>query len=372
MQFPRSSSELPSDDVAHTTTRARFPNAVQFAPIFAGRQAPNASPPLDAPFFAEFESSFVEAARRLTAPTAEVLFDGFGFASLDDVAGGFRRSNDVLPETLLLGDDRDARSLFVAPPSTFRLLFDAALGFDVAALCANATLWNDFNADAQTPLTPFEEEAFAQESVRFATLFPTAAFSSSPTVVAFRPTFDRVALELDDALFYWERRVLRLADRYFPWTFVFSTRFLAPLADAALPRDFSEPAPSSFSSTQTPRANVPDSRSSALFSPPFSRRAAEPTESTPFLSDAPGFLDAAVDSVLPSEGDFELAVVVERNEMPTESWRRLKPGDVLTTNVPANALFLGLVNDAPRFLCRPGLYRGAAAVQIKTRADDRE
>ena len=78
MQFPRSSSELPSDDVAHTTTRARFPNAVQFAPIFAGRQAPNASPPLDAPFFAEFESSFVEAARRLTAPTAEVLFDGSG------------------------------------------------------------------------------------------------------------------------------------------------------------------------------------------------------------------------------------------------------------------------------------------------------
>ncbi len=366
MQSLRSSSELPSDGFAQTTTRARFPNAVQFAPIFAGRQAPNASPPLDAPFFAEFESSLVEAARRLTAPTAEVLFDGFGFASLDDVAGGFGRSNDVLPETLLLGDDRGARSLFVAPPSTFRLLFDAALGFDVEALCANATLWNDFNADAQTPLTPFEEEAFAQESVRFATLFPTAAFSSSPTVVAFRPTFGRVALELDDALFYWERRVLRLADRYFPWTFVFSTRFLAPLADAALARDFSESTPSSFSSTQTPRSNVPESRSSVPFSPPFSRRAAEPTESTPLLS------DAAVDSALPSEGDFELAVVVERNEMPTESWRRLKPGDVLTTNVPANALFLGLVNDAPRFLCRPGLYRGAAAVQIKTRADDRE
>lgn len=325
----------------------RFSNAAQFAPIFAGRQAPDAAPSPDAPFFAEFASAFVEAARRLTAPTADVLFDGFGFASLDDVERRFGGSNDVSSENLLLGDQSGARYLFVAPSSTFRLLFDAALGFDVEALCANEAFWNDFNADLQAPLTSFEEEALAQEAASFAALSPTALLASSPTVVAFRPTPNRVALELDDVLFYWERRVLRLGGRYFPWTFVFPTRLLAPLTDAALSRESTPAERSPFSS----RRPVPPS---------------QPTE--PFSSDASTFSA----STLPTSPTFELAVVVERGEMPAESWRRLKPGDVLTTNVPANALFLGLVNDAPRFLCRPGLFRGAAAVQIQTRADDRE
>ena len=342
---------------------ARFPNAALFAPIFAGRRAPDASPSPNAAFFSEFAPFFVEAARRLTASTAEVLFDDFGFAPLDDFASRFGRSNDAVSETLLLGDDRDVRCLFVAPPSTFRLLFNAALGFDVAALCANETLWNDFNADAQTPLTSFEEEAFAQEAARFAALSPPAVFTSPPSVVSFRPTSNRVALELDDVLFYWERRVLRLADRDFPWTLVFPTRFLAPLADAALARDFSALAPSP-SSTQSPTfADFPS------VSPRHSADPAKPTVSV--CSDASPF-PASADSVSPSENAFEFAVVVERGEMPTDSWRRLQPGDILTTNAPANALFLGLVNDAPRFLCRPGLFRGAAAVQIKTRADDRE
>ena len=338
-------SQAPPRDFDRSPSPASFPNAAQFAPIFAARQAPDASSFPDAPFFAEFESSFVEAARRLTAPTAEVLFDDFGFAPLDDFARRFGRSNDVFSETLLLGDQKGARYLFVAPSSTFRLLFDAALGFDVATLCANKALWNDFNADAQTPLTPFEEEALAQEAASFAALSPVARFSSSPTVAAFRPTSTRVALELDDALFYWERRVLRLGARSFPWTLVFPTRLLAPLADAALSRE------------STPRSSLSPA-------PP-----AEPSRSTaPFSSDASAFSASA----LPGSSSFELAVVVERGEIPAESWRRLKPGDVLTTNVPANALFLGLVNDAPRFLCRPGLFRGAAAVQIKTRVDDRE
>lgn len=351
MQALRSS--LPDD-----FDRARFPNAGQFAPIFAGLQAPNAAPPPDAAFFAEFESFFVDAARRLTAPSAEVLFDGFGFAPLDDFARRFANPLGVPSETLLLGDADGARYLFVAPSSTFRLLFDAALGFDVEAFCANEALWNDFNADAQTPLTPFEEEAFAQEAASFAALSPVAVLSSSPSAVSFRPTANRVALELDDALFYWERRVLRLGARRFPWTLVFPTRFLAPLADAALPREFSEPP------TRTPSSGFPQPTLSPYFQPSAPERFAEPSPA-PVVSDASAFPPAAASS-------FELAVVVERGEMSAESWRRLQPGDVLTTNVPANALFLGLVDDAPRFLCRPGLFRGAAAVQIKTRADDRE
>jgi hypothetical protein len=340
MQSPRS-SRLPNER-DRSPFPVRFPNAAQFAPIFAGRRAPDASPFPNAPFFAEFESSFIEAARRLTAPTAEVLFDAFGFAPFDDFSRRFAPSNAAPSETLLLGDDGGVRYLFVAPSTTLRLLFNAALGFDVEALCADEALWNEFNADAQTPLTSFEEEAFAQEAASFAALSPVAFLASSPTVVLFRPASNRVALELDDALFYWERRVFRLGGRSFPWTLVFPTRFLAPLAEAALPRHFSE---------RPPQAPRPDSA---------------PPESPYFQASPP------VAAVSPSSSSFEFAVVVERGEMSAESWRRLKPGDVLTTNVPANALFLGLVDDAPRYLCRPGLFRGAAAVQIKTRADDQE
>ena len=341
MQSSRfSSSSLPSEYVPPLSP-AIFPNASSFAPIFAGRQAPpatsNAVPAPDAAFFSEFASSLAETVKRLTSPTAEVLFDRFGFATLDDFARRFESETDGAPKTLHFTDERGARHLLLAPSSTFRLLFDAALGFDVAKICANEALWNDFNADASTPLTPFEEEAFADAATRFAPLSPVAAFSSTLTAaVSFRQTLSRAALELDAPLFYWERRFVRISNRLFPWTLVFPTRFLASL----LPRDFSEPTPRF---AESPRSQQPST----------------------LRSDA-----SAVDFVSTPENNFELAVVVERGEMSAEAWRRLKPGDVLTTNVPANALFLGLVNDAPRFLCRPGLFRGAAAVQIKSRADD--
>lgn len=330
----------------------RFPNARRFAPIFSGREAPFApsseSPTSDEAFFSEFESSLVEAARRLTTPTAEIFFDGFGFATLDAFERRFADSSVGSSETLLFADAGGARFLFLAPTPTLRLFFAAALGFDVAAICANEALWSDFNADAQTPPTSFEQETIAQAATRFAPLSPLASlFSASADawrLVSFPSTPTRAALELDDALFYWERRFIRISERLFPWTLVFSTRFLAPLADAALPPS------ASLHSTQFPQS--PRSSPNALPSFP-----APPSSVSQTLNSR-------------STSDFELAVVVERGEMAADAWRRLKPGDVLTTNVPANALFLGLVNDAPRFLCRPGLFRGAAAVQIQSRADD--
>ncbi len=326
----------------------RFPNAPRFAPIFAGRELPPAAQDgatnPNAAFFSEFAPSFAEAARRLTAPTAEVRFDRFGFATLDDFPRRFTEADDGASSSLLFADYRDARFLLVAPPSTLRLLFAAALGFDVAELCANEALWSDFNADLQTPPTSFEQETFAQEAVRFAALspFPSLVSSSDDAwrLVSFPSSPVRAALELDDALFYWERRFVRLAERVFPWTLVFSTRRLLPLADAALPRPTLATALASRRSTLSAPSDqlAPSNSAESLNSPP--------------------------------NNDVELAVVVERGEMSADAWRRLKPGDVLPTNVPANALFLGLVDDAPRFLCRPGLFRGAAAVQIQSRADD--
>lgn len=330
----------------------RFPNASRFAPFFAGREAPLATPDdssnPNAAFFSEFAPSLVEAARRLTAPTAEVRFDRFGFATLDDFARRFAQTDDGASPFLLFSDDEGARFLLTAPTSTLRLLFTAALGFDVATFCANEALWNDFNADLQTPPTSFECETFEQEAVRFASLSPLSSLVSSSAdawrLVSFPPTPDRAAFALDDVLFYWERRFVRLAGRVFPWTVVFSTRRLLPLTAAAIPR-------------QTPEASFASPYSTQTSPPAFSFPSTAPSNCVEPLNASP---DDAV----------ELAVVVERGEMSADAWRRLQPGDVLTTNVPANALFLGLVDDAPRFLCRPGLFRGAAAIQIQSRTDD--
>ena len=364
---------------------ARFPNAPFFAPIFSGRQTPPvASSSQQEAFFSEFESPLVEAARRHTAPTAEILFDAFGFASLDEFSRRFDRSPDVPSTPLLFADARGARFLLLAPTSTLRLLFTAALGFDVEAICANEALWSDFNADAQTPLTFFEKETGAQEAVRFATLSPVSSFSTAPfDSLSFPQTPTRAALELDAALFYWERRFLRLSNRLFPWTLVFSTSFLAPLAEAALSRQSTRSnslplhSPSISLSTQ-PAYLSPVAQPSTATTSPQSTQLFYSTHPSQSLQNARSFQsteprpsgEQSNSSSPANPSSCELSIVVERGEMPAESWRRLKPGDVLRTNVPANALFLGLIDDAPRFLCRPGLFRGAAAVQIKSRADD--
>lgn len=356
MQSPRFSSSTFSGTSARSASFDRFPNAPRFAPIFAGRELPPA--PSDgttnpnAAFFSEFAPSFAKAARRLTAPTAEVRFDRFGFATLDDFSRRFAEVADAASLALLFADDRGFRFLLVAPPSTLRLLFAATLGFDVAELCANEALWSDFNADVQTPPTSFEQETFAQEAARFAALspFPSLVSPSADVwrLVSFPSSPFRAAHELDDVLFYWERRFICLAKRVFPWTLVFSTRRLLPLVDAALPRQTPETSLAARRPTQAPNASFPSGAPSDVLVPSNS---AESLNSSP-------------------NNDVELAVVVERGEMSADAWRRLKPGDVLTTNVPANALFLGLVDGAPRFLCRPGLFRGAAAIRIQSRADD--
>lgn len=338
----------------------RFPNASRFAPIFAGLETPPAETTNpDAAFFSAFAPSLADSARRLTTPTADVFFERCGFATPEDLA------RSLADDALLFADARDARFLVAVPPSTLRLLFDAALGFDVAALCANEAFYDDFNADARQPLTPFEEEAFAPEFPRFASLSPLATASVSPDatspVDAWRPvssllTPRRAAFALDAPLLYWERRSIRLAERVFPWSVVFSTRFLASLIDAT-----------TFAETTRSTNSTRSSYVNASSSPSSRSTFASPS----FLRDESRFSPSAPDA--PPKTAFDLAIVVEQGKMSAESWRRLQPGDVLTTNVPANALFLGLLDGKPRFLCRPGLFRGAAAVQIKGEAgDDRE
>lgn len=342
-------------------TNVRFPNASRFAPIFAGLETPPAETTNpDAAFFSAFAPRLADSARRLTTPAADVFFERCGFSTPEEFARSLADAAPLPSQALLFADARDARFLVAVPPSTLRLFFDAALGFDVAALCANEALYGDFNADARQSLTPFEEEAFAPEFPRFASLSPLATADASSSVDAWRPvssllTPRRAAFALDAPLLYWERRSIRLAERVFPWTVVFSTRFLASLVDSTPLRESARPA----SSTRSAYVNASCSTAPrSTFVP--STFPCDESRRSPSSDEA-------------SKPAFDLAIVVEQGKMSAESWRRLKPGDLLTTNVPANALFLGLLDGEPRFLCRPGLFRGAAAVQIKGEAgDDRE
>ncbi len=246
----RSIPHVNADDAPDAfAPNVRFPNASRFAPIFAGFETPPAETPNpDAAFFSAFAPRLAESARRLTTPAADVFFERCGFATPDELPGSLADATPFPSQALLFAAARDARFLVAAPTSTLRLLFDAALGFDVAALCANKAFYGDFNADARQPLTPFEEEAFAPEFPRFASLSPlaTAAPDAFSTDDAWRPVSSllppsRAAFALDAPLLYWERRSIRLAELVFPWTVVFSTRFLASLIDPAPCRDAARP-----------------------------------------------------------------------------------------------------------------------------------
>ena len=381
-------SQFSSFNADSVSPNVRFPNAVRFAPIFAGLETPfEETPNPDAAFFSAFSPLLGDSARRLTAPSADVSFERCGFSTSDALERSLADVSLFPTQALLFADARDARFLVAAPTSTWRLLFDAALGFDVAALYANETFCNDFNADVRQLLSPFEQEAFVPEFPRFAALSPLAtAPDPSSTVGSWRPVSpllppSSVAFAFDVPLLYWERRSIRLAGRVFPWTVVFSTRFLASLVETKPCREPERASQStrlahfnaSRSSTPFPSSS---SSSSSSSSTSFGDSSRSPFESRPFPCDEPPRpfeRESSPSSYDKSKTTFDLSIVVEQGQMSAESWRRLKPGDVLPTNVPANALFLGLLDGVPHFLCRPGLFRGAAAVQIKGEAgDDRE
>ncbi len=292
-----------------------FPNSRKLTPFFADFVAFEAleeqvKRDVRASFFATFERRFEEECARLfRSNAARVSFSRFGFA----------RETPVEAPLILL-QSADARFGVVAPRETFLLFLRASLGFDVERICQDEILWRDLTSRRGADFTELEQAALNFASSRLGALFPSDAtneesgwrgeFFERPT----RETLETYGAEPC----YWEERVLEIAARRFPFRLCFP------------------------------------------FSNFLGKNARFPVE-----------LDAAPSTRQPDESErVEVAVEIARGDVDARRWENLKPGDVLTTDVPADALFTVFFDGKPTFRARPGVFRGVTSVQLKERIDE--
>jgi len=199
----------------------------------------------------------------------------------------------------------DARFFFAAPYETFLLFLCASLGFDVERVCRDEVLWRDLTSEKGAVPTALELETLNFASTRLADFFPSVC--SNDKRIWRGELRERSTQETrqrnDEEPCYWEERVLEIGAKRFSWRLCFP------------------------------------------FSNFFGKNASFPIE---FESDRVGV-------------DVEIA----RGIVDAERWKNLKPGDVLTTEVPADALFTVLFDGKPTFKARPGVFRGVTSVQLK-------
>ena len=241
-----------------------------------------------------------------------------------------RKNANGAPQTFYFLHENGERFLVVAPTATVLLILDAFLGIDVAKLCGDAALWRDLceSSRKRPDLTELESEIILVEASRLGALnsrwfAPEIAEGTAKPKWKTRfygRDFQKAADYLDEEKLRWERRTFKLRKRLFTLTVA------APCAT------FVQTAPAKTDATPIP---LPD-------------------------------LDASEKDAARQEIKTIVARVA-KGTIAEEEWRSLKPGDVLTTDVPADSLFELLVDDKVVFRVKPGLFQGRPAVQIKER-----
>lgn len=249
------------------------------------------------------------------------------------VAEEARKLATGAPQTFYFLHDDGERFLVVMPTATLLMTTYAFLGIDVVKYCDDSVLWREFcdSAKNRPELTEIETEIVRDAAPRFGVLNPRwfaqeiAEGVATPSWKArfLGQNFDKTADYLGDAPLRWERYSFKIQKRSFTLTIA---------QPVSVPdRDL----PSSAADSDSDAAPIP--------LPDFD--ATQPVE-TP-------------DPVK------TMIVRVAEGTIEEPEWRSLKPGDVLTTNVPADALFEALVDAKIVFRVKPGLSQGRPAVQIK-------
>lgn len=288
----------------------KFPNRRELTPFFADVDAFDGydealKRDVGASFFSSFERRFEEAVARLfRLNSPRVWFSRFGFS---------KKAPDE--ERLALLQSEDSSFIFTASHGTFLLFLCASLGFDVERICQDETLWRDLTSGQSAKFTELEQVALNKASSRLGALFPSDyEREDSNWRGEFFERSTREAFEaFDSASFYWEERVLESGAKKFPFRLYFP------------------------------------------FSNFLGKKALFPIE-----------LDATSSTCRPDESErVEFAVEIAKGAIDAQRWKSLKPGDVLTTEVPADALFTALFDGKPTFKARPGVFRGVTSVQLK-------
>ncbi len=289
---------------------AAFPNARELAPFFADFAAFDA---LEEQVKRNVRASFFATFERRFEEACARLFRS-NAARVSFSRFGFARETSA-EDPLVLLQCADARFGVVAPRETFLLFLCASLGFDVERICQDEIIWGDLTSGRGGNFTELEQAALNFASSRLAVLFPSESENEETNwrgEFFERPT--REALETYGAEpCYWEERVLEIGAKRFPFRLCF----------------------------------------------PFSN----------FLGKNARF-PVELDAIRDESERVEVEVEIARGVVDARRWENLKPGDVLMTDVPADALFTVLLDGKPTFRARPGVFRGVTSVQLKERIDE--
>lgn len=334
---------------AYARREAQFPNSVGLSRYWREGRAfsERLTRSEKKSFFSEFGDYFTSAARLLVGARVDVAFRRFGISSPARARSAanaeFGRTN-----CLLATSDSGRQIAFLFPTRTALILLLAQMGYELDAFCRDKTIWRDFESTTgkDSYLTAIEREVFARLRRRFCDLAPAITLpekiyqdfhSDEEWRVDFlADDYERVARILGNDDYYYEERALIVAKREFPWTTLY-------------------PANDLFETRREPNDERPN---------PKERR--ESTESEPIASPPASVPRPTQKNSSDNSGAKQrIDVVIARGKMPCAAWQALKPGDVITTDEPADKLFEGVLNGQTVFRGRPGLYRGAHAIQIE-------
>ena len=335
----------------------------------------------------------------LVAAPKRLEFERWGLDPWKKIAPLISDGSNVERETIYFSTDTDDKFAIAAPARTCQILFDSLLGYEPEALCQGVTEDRDFFTDA---LTPLEREVLRPDLIRLAALYPSGFEIREGEIVAPSEESGRQwitvwtkeeepenKLGLDDDIFYWERRSFVFADQVFPWTILIPAKILfgekktcnrEQIVESPAPKEPVCEERTAPQATLSPkfRSNEVETKTISVTAIRDSRTDSnEPRQKLP--NDKKGTegegrkpvakkcLQGTLDE-FDKNGDKTALFTVEIGcgEMSPEEWKALKPGAILKTNLPVKELFVGVVDGRPRFLVKPGVYRGTPAAQIKS------
>lgn len=275
--------------------------------------------------FLRFESFFCESWRRTVGAESNgsnVL--RFGVATLAELA--LEEPNGSALYGAVLSDGQGRRFCFAAPGTTFQVIYDARLGFDLARLLASERAFRELYSRRE--LTELERLTIKPDLSLLGAFFPFSfALEKGTPVPNFERAlwsvraFERITDRTFDAndVYYWERRTVEISGRTLEWIIA---------------------APFSYS-VGRPRSNGLE-------------------RSAPDV-DAENGAEAGTTALFTVEiGECEISL---------DEWQALRPGSAFATELPARELFEARVDGKPAFWVKPGVFHGQPAVQIKARID---
>ncbi|MGN0930364.1 MAG: FliM/FliN family flagellar motor switch protein [Thermoguttaceae bacterium] len=277
------------------------------------------------------EEFLAGALERLLGAHVDVELERFDFKStIQDFA---KEWMNVVPfeilgveETLVFQKDEKDLFILVAPTTTFLLYLDAYLGLDIEELCSNESLWSEFSQELSARAAMTEEE---------------------------RTAFEVAAPSLGILNSSWGKgEENRLDGKNGGWKTTFTENDLANVA-GLLNGDIARWSIYSFQLRGR-------TFHFALISPFLTSNGVANGDGKG--QGARTFQDL---NEIKKDCKTKVCIRIAEGRVSEDVLRNLKPGDVLTTDAPADKLFEAIVDGKVAFLVKAGLFQGTPAVQVK-------